>query len=648
MNRIAGIFNLDGAPVDGAALRPMAVQLGAQSESQCQTWIEGPISMTCVQMGGVSENFSNREALNGRLPIAFDGRIDNRDELLATLKPDPKPKTDADLVRAAYRKWGSETPQHLLGDFSLALWDTHSQRLLCARDHFGVKPFYYAVNDQVFVFASTPQAILASGLIPMVINPGRVADFVVDSYEDYDKTSTFFESIQRLEPAHVLLVIPEGIKVLPYWELTPKDQHDSLNDQSYIDKFNELFSKAVHCRLNNGLTAAAMLSGGLDSSSIAAVGTHLLKHAMNQPLRTIAVVSEKPGTNRETAYIQSMLSGNGFKSVVVAESEFIKHIDSLFVQFEKENEPFDYWMTLNRAVYLVAHSNGVSCVLDGIDGDATLSATGSIPNLWRRGKFKTALGETLGVGGLIGGYYQYPKLKSVIGSLRSAFMPEMLRSARRWVDRHIFKKGSEAEVIKAAIKSSLINHEFAQQVHLSERRAQVQAHRNRSNKLTPTQAHQHILNHPMYPVALERYERVAAAFGVEAAHPFFDVRLVEFCVSLPWYLKSHRGWTKMILRKACQDLLPEDVIWRKDKDSLMWYYNRLLLDVKLGDLLDAIRNEKSTLETYINYNKLWQICQNYCQAPSDEDARHIMHGAALAIWLQQQRELAKTITTRKR
>ena len=124
------------------------------------------------------------------------------------------------------------------------------------------------------------------------------------------------------------------------------------------------------------------------------------------------------------------------------------------------------------------------------------------------------------------------------------------------------------------------------------------------------------------------------------------MRLVEFCISLPWYLKSQRGWTKMILRKACQGLLPEEVLWRKDKDSLMWYYNRVLLDAKLEDFIQAIQDEKPALEPYIQFKKLWGACQDYRQTPNDEAAAYIFNGAALAFWLRQQRALAQSITSR--
>ena len=94
---------------------------------------------------------------------------------------------------------------------------------------------------------------------------------------------------------------------------------------------------------------------------------------------------------------------------------------------------------------------------------------------------------------------------------------------------------------------------------------------------------------------MERYERVASAFGIEASHPFHDIRLVEFCLGLPWQLQTHHGWTKWILRRALEPLLPAEVIWRKDKDSLMWEFNRLILKERADYFYQITLDEKENL-----------------------------------------------------
>ncbi len=123
--------------------------------------------------------------------------------------------------------------------------------------------------------------------------------------------------------------------------------------------------------------------------------------------------------------------------------------------------------------------------------------------------------------------------------------------------------------------------------------------------------HKIALDHPFLTVGLERYERVASAFGVEARHPFTDVRLVEFCLALPWHLKTRRGWTKYILRRAMEPYLPSEVVWRRDKDSLMWEFNRFILKARADYFHQARLDERENLKPYIDVQKLKDFWHEY-------------------------------------
>ena len=148
-----------------------------------------------------------------------------------------------------------------------------------------------------------------------------------------------------------------------------------------------------------------------------------------------------------------------------------------------------------------------------------------------------------------------------------------------------------------------------------------------------------VLESPFLTVGLERYERVASAFGIEARHPFTDVRLAEFCLGLPWQLKTQHGWTKMILRRAMEPYLPKEVVWRKDKDSLMWEVNRLILKERAEYFYQITLDERANLKPYVDTGKLMKFWDDYLSRGDEENAELIWSGIALAMWLRQQRTL---------
>jgi asparagine synthase (glutamine-hydrolysing) len=124
-----------------------------------------------------------------------------------------------------------------------------------------------------------------------------------------------------------------------------------------------------------------------------------------------------------------------------------------------------------------------------------------------------------------------------------------------------------------------------------------------------------------------------------ARHPFMDVRLAEFCLSLPWQLKTHHGWTKMILRRALESDLPSGVVWRKDKDSLMWDVNLLILKARADYFYQITLDEQANLKPYIDLHKLMKFWQEYLTLGDEKHAGFIWLGVALAMWLRQQRKL---------
>ena len=189
------------------------------------------------------------------MKIFANARIDARDEQLP----------DAELILNSYKKWGDDCVKHLLGDFAFAIWDDRRQRLFCARDHFGVKPFFYTHTGNTFNFSSTLNELKVS----TTLNEIAIGDYLLFGVNQ-DQSTTVFKDIHRLPPGHTLVVENNEIRIQRYWTPSLPPQIRFRNPSQYVERFSELLSQAVKDRVRTNRVAVSM-SGGLDSTSLAAI-----------------------------------------------------------------------------------------------------------------------------------------------------------------------------------------------------------------------------------------------------------------------------------------------------------------------------------------------------------------------------------------
>ena len=195
----------------------------------------------------------------------MDGRIDNREELKRDLESKGfriRHKTDAELVLCAYEQWGEECPIRLLGDFAFAIWDGRKKQLFCARDHVGVRPFYYHHSPTWFAFGSEIRAILALEAVPRCLNESRLADFLVEPLDREGEESTFYRDVVRLPAGHCLIVSPGRFTVGDYWNLEAPSTLRLASLEEYGTAFREVFVEAVRCRLHSSHRVGSTLERG--------------------------------------------------------------------------------------------------------------------------------------------------------------------------------------------------------------------------------------------------------------------------------------------------------------------------------------------------------------------------------------------------
>lgn len=621
MSGICGLLVFDGTTPAADDLAAMTEPLTRRGPEGSQHWFGRQVAFGHTLLA------TTPEALIEKLPfcepgsgctITADARLDNREELLMELGLADLGRVigDGELILQCYLRWHDECAARLLGDFAFAIWDPRSERLYCARDHMGMRQLTYAFLPGVsFTFATEPRAIASLRDRDWPINEGRIADFLGD-LEGLDFTSTFYAGIKRLPPAHYLVCEGGSSEVCRYWKLEPGPPLKLGSDEAYAEAFLDLFSEAVRCRLRSAGPVGSMLSGGMDSSSIVAVASGLLGAEGKGPLRTFSASGPDPEGCAETRAIQAVISQPGLAPYIICHADLGDYVNDLIELTAASDEPFDGHMTMPRAVYLSAHRVGVKVVLDGASGDLALGAGTLITRQIRRGMWLRAWRNLRGEKAFYGNAYSLRH--ALFRAVRTAIVPNWIRWLRDLAGSALGPKDRHAE--------EMVSPGLALRTRFS---AREQAYFGwQLRRLVPyTQERAHLLALPHLTVARERYDRVAAAMGIEPRDPFLDIRLLEFCLRLPGDQLLSRGWSKMVLRRAMKGLLPDEVRWRTEKTRLGWTFTKAMLAC-WPDWRGAL-TYRPNLERFVNICVVNEIRQN---RDSELDGR-VVSCLYLANWL---------------
>ena len=549
MSGIAGAFDLSGAPIPAAALAPMLDRLAHRGPDGHREIADGDTVLGHLLLATTPEHRRCAQPIVDReagLAITCDARLDDRPALTRTLGSNAPPAgaSDAELVLAAYRKWGEACVRYLLGDYAFAIRDRRADVLFCARDFIGARPFYYAVEQDRFLFASELGGVIAA-LGDCRPDLTRMADLLLD-YESADGAITFDTRVRRLPAGHTLTVQRGGVRCTRYWSAGDVEPV-AWTEASALEALRELLGASVADRTRAERPPIVALSGGIDSSVVLAAGVRL------GDARALSAVDDAPDCHetRCARCVRSTLSVGGFE---VTRADLAALDDSVSGRLACLDDPFSYGDTLAVLLYTRAHGAGHRVVLDGVEGDLVHSQPGDLAStLLRAGRIGAGLSLLRGDGApwhLAG------------RRLVASRLPGRLLEARR--DRR-----RRRSVARALAASPLALRE-AERAALLDRYAAHLRHRDRAFA-DPHSQHAAWLDMPFITSALERYDRAAARCGVEVRHPLLDRRLVEFSLSLPWHLKRRGGESKWLLRRVAEEL-PAVVRRRRDHPHLGWTF----------------------------------------------------------------------------
>ncbi len=540
MSGIVGIYHRNGAPIERTLLQSLVDFLSYRGPDSRDCWmdLDRSIGLGHAMLRTTRESLGERQPSNleGRFWITADARLDSRAELTAELQRSGRAvrpnAPDSELILHAYAMWGTPCVEHLRGDFSFGVWDTRNNQLFCARDHFGIKPFYYTQRQGLFVFSNTLNCMRMHPDVSGELNDAAIGDFLLFGL-NYNTATTSFRDIQRLPPAHSLSISPEGINIKRYWAPPTDGRIRYSKPEEYVENFQSLLQTAVEDRLRTD-RVGILLSGGLDSSSVA------------------AVTKEVSGTCGQKTEIRGYTSV--FESLIPdEEGRYAREVGKFLeipIQFQALDrvELFEGWddpeLSLPEPLDNPLLGGFLeSCRSISADCRVLLSGEGSdnlmdfqmwpyAGDLRRRGEWRRLLTE----------------LANYI-----------------WV-RPFPWRGIRARFLRLFGKEpgmpafpEWISRDFAKDMKLKERWKEwgMHPHLPLEHPIHP-RAHAS-LSLPQWTHMFEQENAGVTRFPVETRYPFLDLRIVNFLLALPpfpWFFQ------KMLLREAMTGRLPETVRMR--------------------------------------------------------------------------------------
>ena len=555
---IAGIFQLNGQRVLGVSskLGVMGKLIKHRGPDDEGVWTHSKehLGFAHQRLSVIDLSKSASQPMTDRAGnwIVFNGEIYNYLELREQLgKENFVTHSDTEVILFAYRKWGRECVNHMRGMFAFALWDETNQTLFCAKDRFGIKPFYYSVIDNVFYFASEVKALLP--FLPQ-INTDSLALAEYLTFQFTSGEQTLFENVRQLLPAHVLTVQNGKIGVHRYWDV--QYEIDFEHTPAYFGrKLRELMDDSIRVHLRGDVPVGSYISGGIDSSLM-----HLLAHELD-PQSNLGFhgrFQEYAGYD-ESYYAEEVVaqSGGTLHTADITADDFLQHLNKVIYHLDYPVAgpgSFPQYMVSKLA------ASHLKVVLGGQGGDEIFGGyaryvvayfeqciNAAIEGKYKNGNYVVTIESIVPNLGLLREYK--PLMKK--------FWSEGLFES---LDRRYFRL-----VDRSADMQEEINWEGLDKQHVFEDFATI--FNNAAN--VKNEAYFDKMTHfdfkTLLPALLQVEDRMSMAHGLESRVPLLDHPLVEFAATMPADVKFKGGDTKHVLKTEFANVLPKAILNRRDK-----------------------------------------------------------------------------------
>jgi len=592
---ITGIFNFNHEPVNISILKRMTDALRHRGPDDEGYMLIHSKNGYCKQLIGndsadefkaVFENIANPNNITDKFDLAFGHRrlsiidlsssghqpmsnedetiwltyngevynyIELKDELIK-LGHTFRSTTDTEVIIHAYEEWGRECLNKFNGMWAFAIWDQNKNQLFCARDRFGIKPFYYYKDEEQFFFASEIKALLQCG-IKCNPNEDAIGNYLAFGMKDYSE-NTFFDCIKQLMPGHYMLIDDKGMEITKYYDLnTVPTDINKPGCTSYEKTINDLLLNSIKLRLRSDVAVGSNLSGGIDSSIIVSCISSIFKakdyvtysfftrDAKSDESDFVNIVSREKNVANKHTYLE-----NVDEKLICS---IIKKID----------EPFRSFGILSiDSVFNLVSTDDTKVILDGQGADEVFFGYGH--------HYVNYLFEHL----------RLVRLVSFVKDLR-------------WVLHH--NKGIKGSLIKFLIsmfipyfiKDKIKRYTLKREgiiIFPSKFEDKLFKNIKNINELTKYS----LIESPL-PEYLNFEDKISMSYSVEARVPFLDYMLVEYGSRIPYTCKIHDGIRKYVLRESFKEVLPTQIYERMDKKG-MTNDEELLFKTALKDYVNGV------------------------------------------------------------
>lgn len=578
MSGIAGAWNTDGRPVEEAVIRRAGATIAHRGRDRADAWCSGAIGfITCLDRI-TPESAFERQPLSDQSgnALVFDGRLDNRDDLLRELTDNgvTPNSPDAAIVFAAFGRWGQECLPRLNGEFAVVVFDARNQELVLARDPVGCRPLYYWSNGCQVVFGSEIKAVVAHAEVPLRPNEDLLADYIVRdrlSYEDLGET--FFQDVRAVLPGQRVVVSRRGVRSQTFWDFDTASIVRLESYADYAERLRELLFEAVKRRLRSAHPVALAVSGGLDSSIVLCVADQIRRHHTEIPLLLpVCLISSSGHTEDERHALTPLETTTEIPIERVTLGDPADESTLKNAAWHSEWPRFDDGWMAHRAMVRWAREHGSRCLLSGHWSDQLSFTTGYLSDLFIRLRWREIARHlheyTQWFVDADPQYFRRRFLRELAFNLTS---PRLRRWARPFVSTN----------------RPLNQHEFiADGVIARVKRPRPALPRPRCRSAHARDIYQTVRS-LAHRLQFEADEKLGAGCQIERTTPFLDRDLIAFMMSVPGEIQNRGGIPRALLRDSMRGIVPDAILQRRWRNEDEIVRARATAYVSMGQSLDA-------------------------------------------------------------
>jgi asparagine synthase (glutamine-hydrolysing) len=505
--------------------------------------------LSIVDLAGGHQPLANED---GSIWITYNGEIYNHSDVRPVLElagHKYRTRSDTETIVHAYEEWGDDCVHRFRGMFAFALWDAPKKRLLLVRDRLGVKPVYWALVKNRLLFASEIKSILESGLIEARPNERVISEVLATRYTS--NTDTMFRGIYKLLPGHRLVFENGRVTITKYWDVPldgPDPELERLAERDLVARFRALLQESVRLRLMSDVPFGMFLSGGIDSSAVAA----LMTREMDRPVETFSVAfADRAFSELEYAREVARAVGANAHEIVIDDGDFFRALPRLIWH---EDEPIAHPSSVPLHFVSALARQHVKVVLTGEGSDELLAGYGKYPRSLLNWK--------------AGGIYERVVPAAVRTSVASSIVPRLPSRLGRYARRSFLATPREPAAMFFDTFAGVPLH-LQRELLASSVVAGANTYGPSLDYFASSRAGNGVLNALLYTdlktylvELLMKQDQMSMSASVESRVPFLDHVLVEFAARLPDRLKLEGFTTKRILRQAMQGLIPDSVLSR--------------------------------------------------------------------------------------